>query len=143
VRGLAVQAERLEIAAADWFPGNAEAVGQARGFVRAVLGGEWPGISDVVLMVSEIASNAVRHTASGDDGWFDLAVMASGCMVRVEISDRGSSSEPRIPENSQRSGVPTGGRGLHLVDALSDRWGSRGDELGRTVWFEVTAKPAD
>ena len=35
------------------------------------------------------------------------------------------------------------GRGLRIVDALADRWGAGGDELGRVVWFEVTGKPGD
>ena len=91
----AVQAERLEIAAAEWFSGEAASVGQARDFVRAVLGAQWPGLDDVLLMVSEIASNAVRHTASGDGSWFDLTVTASECAARVEVADRGSSSELR------------------------------------------------
>ncbi len=37
----------------------------------------------------------------------------------------------------------TGGRGLRIVDAFADWWGCVGDELGRTVWFEVTGKPDD
>jgi len=136
-----MQAERLAIAAADWFPGEAASVGKAREFVRAVLGVQWPGLDDVLVMVSEIASNAVRHTASGDNGWFDLTVTAAGDTVRVEIADRGSSSEPRIPDDGGELGVLTGGRGLRIVDALAGGWGSRGDELGRVVWFEVTGKP--
>ena len=139
----AVQAERLKTAAAEWFPGEAASVRQARDFVRAILGVGWPGLDDVLLMVSEIASNAVRHTASGDGSWFDLTVTASEYAARVEIADRGSSSEPRIPDQSSEAGALTGGRGLRIVDALADRWGARGDELGRVVWFEVTGKPGD
>jgi anti-sigma regulatory factor (Ser/Thr protein kinase) len=139
----AVQAERLETAAAEWFPGEAASVGQARDFVRAVLGAGWPDLDDVLLMVSEIASNAVRHTASSDGSWFDLTVTASGYAARVEVADRGSSSEPRIPDQSGEVSALTGGRGLRIVDALADRWGARGDELGRVVWFEVTGKPGD
>jgi hypothetical protein len=59
----AVLTERPAILASDWFPGQASAVGQAREFVAGVLGAGWPGLGDVLLMVSEIASNAVRHTA--------------------------------------------------------------------------------
>ena len=139
----AVQAERLAVLAADWFPGEAASVGQAREFVRGVLGECWPGLDDVLVMVSEIASNAVRHTASGDGGWFDVTVSVSGCAARVEIADRGSSSEPRIPEGGEGLDALTGGRGLRIVDALADRWGHGGDELGRVVWFEVAGKPGD
>jgi serine/threonine-protein kinase RsbW len=139
----AVQAERLAVLAADWFSGEAAAVGQAREFVRGVLGGTWPGLDDLLLMVSEVASNAVRHTASGDDGgWFDLTISVADYTVRIAIADRGGSSEPLIPDDGGEFGVLTGGRGLRIVDALADRWGYTGDELGRVVWFELTGKPA-
>jgi len=142
-----VLAERPAVLAADWFPGEAAAVGAARQFVAGVLGRDWPGLDDVLLMVSEVASNAVRHTASGDGGgWFDVLVSLTGQTARVEIADRGSSSEPSIPDDhGDRPGtaVLTGGRGLRIVDALADRWGHGGDELGRVVWFEITGKPGD
>jgi len=141
-----VLAERPAVLAADWFPGEAEAVGQAREFVAGVLGRDWPGLDDALLMVSEIASNAVRHTASGDgDGWFDVLVSLSGHTARVSVVDRGSSSEPRIVHDGGGfgEGVLTGGRGLRIVDALADGWGHGGDELSRVVWFEITAKPDD
>jgi len=59
----AVQADQLAVLAAGWFPGEAAAVGESREFVRSVLGDCWPGLDDVLLMVSELASNAVRHTS--------------------------------------------------------------------------------
>ncbi len=118
-------------------------LGQARAFVQGVLGERWPGLDDVLLMVSEIASNALRHTASGDGSGFDLAVSVAAHTTRVAVTDRGSSSEPRIPDHGGDLGALTGGRGLRIVDALADRWGDSGDELGRVVWFEVTGKPDD
>jgi serine/threonine-protein kinase RsbW len=143
-----VLAERPVVLAADWFPGEAAAVGLARKFVAGVLGRDWPGLDDVLLLVSEIASNAVRHTASGDGGgWFDVLVSLTGQTARVEIADRGSSSEPRIPgddgDGGLGAGVLIGGRGLRIVDSLADGWGHGGDELGRVVWFEITGKPGD
>src|SRR5260370_12038746 len=74
-------------------------LGQARAFVQGVLGERWPGLDDVLLMVSEIASNALRHTASGDGSGFDLAVSVAAHTTRVAVTDRGSSSEPRIPDH--------------------------------------------
>jgi serine/threonine-protein kinase RsbW len=137
-------AERASVLAADWFNGEAAAVGQAREFVRGVLGERWPGLDDLLLMVSEIASNAVRHTASGDSGgWFDLTVSVTANTARIAIADRGSSSEPRIPDHHGELDALTGGRGLRIVDALADGWGHGGDELGRVVWFELTGKPGD
>jgi serine/threonine-protein kinase RsbW len=136
-----MQTERLAVLAADWFPGEAAAVSQAREFVRGVLGSAWPRLDDLLLMVSEIASNAVRHTASGDDGgWFDLTVSAAGLAVRIAIADGGGSSEPQIPDGDKEPDVLTGGRGLRIVDALAAKWGHTGDELGRVVWFEMECR---
>jgi len=136
-----MQTERLAVLAADWFPGEAAAVGQAREFVRGVLGNAWPRLDDLLLMVSEVASNAVRHTASGDDGgWFDLTVSAAGFVVRIAIADGGGSSEPQAPDGEGEPDVLTCGRGLRIVNALAHRWGHTGDELGRVVWFEVECR---
>ncbi len=89
-------------------------------------------------MVSEVASNAVRHTASGDsDGCFDLTISAAGDAVRIAIADGGGSSEPHIRIGDGEPDVFTGGRGLRIVEALASRWGHTGDELGRVVWFEM------
>jgi serine/threonine-protein kinase RsbW len=137
-----VRAEPLSFLASECFPGVATAVGLCREFVRSVLGDGWPGLDDVLLMVSEVASNAVRHTASGGS-WFDVSVSGASETVRVCISDRGSSSEPRMRDDLAGDDVLTGGRGLRIVDALADKWGHAGDELGRTVWFEVTGKRDD
>jgi len=120
------------------FAGNAAHVGQARRFIAGVLGERWPRLDDILLLASEITSNAVRHTASGDGGRFDVTVafFAAGDCVRVEVADQGSASEPRMTGEDD-----LGGRGLRIVEVLADRWGHAGDELGRVVWFEVTAKP--
>jgi anti-sigma regulatory factor (Ser/Thr protein kinase) len=138
----AVRAESTGVLATAWFPGRAAEVGHAREFVRGVLGADWPALDDVLLMVSEIASNAVRHTASADEGGsFDLTVSVTDDTLRVAVADRGGSSQPRLPDDDEDElGVLTGGRGLLIVDALASSWGHAGDELGRVVWFEVTAK---
>ena len=57
-----------------WFPGTASAVSQARRFVAGVIGDGFPALDDVLVLVSEVASNAVKHTASGDGGAFEVAV---------------------------------------------------------------------
>ena len=124
-------AERAAVLAADWFPGQPASVRKTREFVHGVLGEWWPGLDDVLVMVSEIASNAIRHTASAGDGWFDVTVSVTGRTTRVAVADRGSSSEPRIPDDSGDPDALTGGRGLRIVDTLADRWGYGGDELGR------------
>jgi len=137
----AVRAEPTAVLATAWFPGRTAEVRLARDFVRGVLGAQWPALDDILLMVSEIASNAVRHTASADeDGSFDLTVSATADTLRVAIADRGSSSEPRLHDDYGELAGWTNGRGLRIVDALASSWGHTGDELGRVVWFEVTTK---
>jgi serine/threonine-protein kinase RsbW len=134
----ASQAERAPLLVTAWFPGWAAEVGQARELVRGVLGAGWPALDDVLLLVSEIASNAVRHTASaGESGGFDLTVSATGDSVRIAVADRGSASVPRLRGHDGELGGLTGGRGLRIVNAVASEWGHTGDELGRVVWFRV------
>jgi len=120
------------------FPGHAPAVSQVRRFVAEVLGEGFPALDDVLLLVSEVAANAVQHTASGDGGQFQITVTVTGGLVRVEVGDQGGVAGPKLAGNGLTLGALTDGRGLRIVDALAARWGYAGDELGRMVWFEVT-----
>jgi serine/threonine-protein kinase RsbW len=123
--------------------GRAENVRQARHFVADLLGRDWPRIDDVLTLTSEITSNAVRHTTSGVGGQFEVtvAVCAAGSRVRVQVADQGGSSVPRYgAADGDDPGLLTGGRGLVIVDVLADRWGYDGDDRGRVVWFEISAK---
>jgi len=120
-----------------WFLGQASAVPQARRFVAGVLGEDFPVLDEVLLLVDEVAANAVRHSASGDGGEFEVSVWLNEGAVRVEIGDQGGESEPRLGGANLPADALTGGRGLRIVDALAAKWGHAGDELGRVVWFEV------
>jgi len=120
-----------------WFPGQASAVGQARRFVASVVGEDFPALDDLLVLVSEVAANAVKHTASGDGGAFEIVVWVNEGAVRVEVGDQGGASEPRLADDGVSADALTGGRGLRIVDALADKWGHAGDELGRVVWLEV------
>ncbi len=82
------------------------------------------------LIVTELVSNAVRH---GPGGQVLLALEAGRRGVRGEVHDAG----PGIhhDELERRRATEEGGRGLFLVDALSDSWGLEADSSG--VWFEV------
>jgi anti-sigma regulatory factor (Ser/Thr protein kinase) len=118
------------------FTHEAASVGAARGFVNEVLHGVPAEVRDViVLMVSELASNCVRHT----DSDFDLTISQIGDEICVEASDCGG-GEPRM-----RTPAPTdpSGRGLQIVDMFATSWGheSRPGE-GKTVWFRVSLNVA-
>jgi anti-sigma regulatory factor (Ser/Thr protein kinase) len=108
-----------------------ESVGLARRFVSQAIHGASPEIiQTVALMVSELASNCIRHT----DSRFELAVTSKEGEIRVEATDRGR-GEPVV-----RNPGPTdpSGRGLQIVDMLAADWGVEVlPEKGKTVWFTV------
>jgi anti-sigma regulatory factor (Ser/Thr protein kinase) len=83
------------------------------------------------LLTTELVSNAIRHTRDE----LTLTVRVEGGRLRVGVSD----SSHRRPQLVQVGERDTSGRGLHLVEALADRWGVEPDErgLGKTVWFEL------
>jgi len=83
------------------------------------------------LLTTELVSNAIRHTRDE----LTLTVRLEGGTLRVGVSD----SSHRRPQLVQVGERDTSGRGLHLVEALADRWGVEPDErgLGKTVWFEL------
>ena len=115
------------------FAGLPEEIHNVRDFVGQLLAG-CPVADGVVLLASELATNAVRHTASGANGTFCILVQAVDGRVRVEVHDMGSVAAPAVcrsdsPEES--------GRGLALVEAIADRWGFHGSQFGRVVWFEM------
>jgi PAS domain S-box-containing protein len=84
----------------------------------------------VVLLTSELLTNAVRH---GRAGAVRLRLLGFHDRVTVEVTDR-STREPRI----RTAGVyDESGRGLMLVEALAQAWGTRPTSGGKTVWFTV------
>lgn len=115
------------------FGGSKQEVRHVREFVGRVVGGT--GVADdVVLLSSELATNAVLHSASGGHGTFTVLVLVGGGLVRVEVHDRGSAEVPAIRQSRQ---LAESGAGLNLVDYIADRWGFYGGQGGRVVWFEM------
>lgn len=117
--------------------GSAASVGRARATVDEHLAGVLPEgtLEDVRLLVSELASNAVKH-AGGDD--YVLGLDLDPHRLRVELSDTGPG--PVAGASSQvRGALPEGGYGLGIVDRLAARWGvERGHGPTPTrVWFEM------
>jgi anti-sigma regulatory factor (Ser/Thr protein kinase) len=117
------------------FPGRADQVALARRFAVDALG-ERSRLRDVVgLLVSEAVTNALLHSSSGHDhGTFTVVYAFTRNRVRIEVHDRGA---PVVPRRRVHDLDSMTGRGLELFEALADRWGYRGDELGRVVWFEL------
>jgi anti-sigma regulatory factor (Ser/Thr protein kinase) len=89
-----------------------------------------PRADDLILAVSELASNAVAWSASGRGGTFTVRVRTAPRWARAEITDDGAAADLRAPGN---------GWGLAVVSGVTDRSGSviRPDGC-RTAWAEVT-----
>jgi serine/threonine-protein kinase RsbW len=119
------------------FPHEPQSVPAARRFATSVLrGASQETLEAVELMVSELATNCIRHTNSG----FDLTIIRNGLDIRVEATDRaGGTPTMRSPEPTDPSG-----RGLKIIDMLSLRWGVQSEpRAGKTVWFTISdAAPA-
>jgi two-component sensor histidine kinase len=92
---------------------------------------------DVMVLVNEVVSNAVDHARSDDGGDIVLAVdvTASDTWLRVGLAD-GSTVRPIVRQLDPRA---PRGRGMQLVAALADRWGSHDQDGGKRVWFELGA----
>ena len=116
------------------FSGHADQVAAARRFVASAIQGGGPARDVSRLLVSEAATNAVLHSATGDGGSFSVAYLISDHLLRVEVHDGGGPSGPHRRVHHLESMT---GRGLELFDALSDRWGVDGSPDGWTVWFEL------
>ena len=116
------------------FSGHADQVAAARRFVASAIQAGGPARDVSRLLVSEAATNAVLHSASGDGGFFSVGYLISDDLLRVEVHDGGGPSGPRRRVHHLESMT---GRGLDLFDALSDRWGVDGTAAGWTIWFEL------
>jgi anti-sigma regulatory factor (Ser/Thr protein kinase) len=114
------------------FPNHASAVAAARSFVMGVLPEVAQQTRDrIELMVSELTTNAVKHTHSR----FNVTVVADDRRVRVEVNDEGE----RAPVRRHPAPTDTSGRGLMIVQALSDEWGVDLHDGDKTVWFSLSA----
>ena len=120
----------------------------ARLHARQVLW-EWAAPVDIAaaeLLVSELVTNGVQAAgATGGKPPVGLRLSAGNGGVLIEVSD----GNPRPPEPTElEDGIPPldqeGGRGLFLVETLSERWGwypTRNPE-GKVTWCEISAPPA-
>jgi len=118
------------------FPARRESVTEARRFARDVLANQSSEIRDAVeLMVSELATNCIRHAHSD----FEIMIETSQHAVRVQARDSGPGQPtPRSPTPSEPSG-----RGLRIVEAMSDAWGVVASPGGKTVWFDLGRQDAN
>ncbi|WP_189855810.1 ATP-binding protein [Streptomyces poonensis] len=115
-------------------------VGRARKWARSRLAGSGIGADEplaetLILLVSELVTNAVVHT--GCPAVLRLLLQeppgeAAGT-VRLEVAD--ACARPPVPRCAE--GDDTNGRGLSLVEVLADRWGWSAEGVGKRIWCEL------
>lgn len=113
------------------FPAVPESVGAARRFTRAALRRHEiaPETIDIaILLVSELATNAIVHAAST----VHLRVRV-GDDVRIEVLDASSDGPEITPGDAEREA----GRGLELVSSLAEGWDWSPKAEGKVVWFAL------
>ncbi|MGW3275086.1 ATP-binding protein [Streptomyces kronopolitis] len=115
-------------------PSRPQSAGIARRLTAAVLLKQWsltPQLAEhAVLLVSELVGNAVRHTGART---FGLRMLRRRGWIRIEVRDPSRGLPCLMPVQE----MDVSGRGLFLVDTLSDRWGVDLLPRGKTTWFEV------
>jgi anti-sigma regulatory factor (Ser/Thr protein kinase) len=116
------------------FRADPDAPRLARSFVSETLRSWDQGhvVDAAVLVVSELATNAVVHVGRG----FTVRLSNDGSTVRIGVAD--SSRDAPTPRHSG-SATP-GGHGLHLVDAIAHRCGYDTVDDGKVVWAELTMR---
>ena len=114
------------------FNPSLEQVVAARQFASRVVAdaGLSHAIHDVALATGELAANAAEHAASG----FEVVVLLDDDCIRIEVSDRSGDLpvRPDVDEYAER------GRGIALVELVSDRWGVDVTSDGKRIWAEIS-----
>lgn len=87
----------------------------------------------VVLLVSEVVTNAVRHSGAPPGAPIALSASIGLELVRIAVTDAGEGFVPQ-PRDPERVGE---GYGLYLLDKAARRWGVEARGGGTTVWFEL------
>jgi anti-sigma regulatory factor (Ser/Thr protein kinase) len=105
--------------------GGRDAPATARGHVRRQLAGRLgeDDLDDVVVLTSELVTNAVRHAGAGEDDTIVVHLAIAADVLRVEVCDHGPGF---VPPAVLRPRAQGGGNGLVLVARLSSSWGGGG-----------------
>lgn len=123
------------------FPAWPESVPDARRYVNDLLR-RIPATpcQTAALLVSELATNAVRH-AGAREFVVEVQAFPEEGRLWVGVTD----DDPGLPVLRAPSVTAEHGRGMRLVASLSDRWGARRrrDTTEKTVWFELSYPPVE
>jgi anti-sigma regulatory factor (Ser/Thr protein kinase) len=92
-----------------------------------------PVVDDVVLLASELVTNALLHARSAPN----LDVAVRGRSVRCSVTD----DSPQPPRRRHYANDAATGRGIALVEMIAARWGTERVRDGKCVWFEIDYDP--
>jgi len=108
-----------------------ESAAKARAFVEGTLcrWGCRDMVDDARVVVTELVSNVIRH--AGTDVWVDVDLLHD--RIRIDVVDH-ADGDVALRTIDPRADL--GGRGLRLVDQLSERWGVDRQPGGKRVWAE-------
>jgi serine/threonine-protein kinase RsbW len=128
-----VQPEELDITVA----AAPSAAGEARRALRACRFVSSTREPALMLLVSELVTNSVRHAGLDRHQPIRLRARRDDVCAYVEVCDAGRSG--RVPGRREPSvdALEPGGLGLMLVDEMADRWGVARDDGETCVWFEL------
>ena len=97
---------------------------------------------DIAVVVSELVTNALRHALPGYGGAqsrrpIRLGLLQLSHCLLCAVADPSTAAPVIRPSGS----LGETGRGLHIICALSDRWGCATTDTGKVVWAMFTARP--
>jgi anti-sigma regulatory factor (Ser/Thr protein kinase) len=114
-------------------PGIPESVREARTIALKAIGVDHPAADATTVCVSELVTNALKHTLSGCSGTIALYVTPVGAsQVYVRVIDAGGGKT--VPSLADPEPDAEHGRGLNIIAALSLRWGWWPTAKGRATW---------
>ncbi|GAB1690974.1 ATP-binding protein [Krasilnikovia sp. M28-CT-15] len=92
---------------------------------------------DAMVITTELVQNVTQHTLNG--GELFLALQPD--VIRIEVAD----ANPAVPRPLDLDAHRSGGRGMRIVAAMAQRWGSRAavwaGHAGKVVWAELEINP--
>jgi anti-sigma regulatory factor (Ser/Thr protein kinase) len=132
---MAIAATQTTSLVAFTLPGTPYSAQMARFYIRATLGYHDLSdfVEDVEMVTSELVSNAITHAGAPSFGLELMRLEASGA-VAVVVTD----PCPRPPVKREPSADDGHGRGLHVVEGLSARWGWTAQDPGKAVFAIFT-----
>jgi anti-sigma regulatory factor (Ser/Thr protein kinase) len=126
--------KRVEPLIALELPAEPHSAKVARDSVAGLDGHLGAVFGDVVLLISELVTNSVRHAGLDASQPLQLSVATDGDTVRIVVRDPGPGFRPpKAPDDPAH----VGGWGLVLVEQLSQRWGVERLDGATVVWCEL------